>query len=123
KFKGNKPIGDLGVYLRNYLKDNNDVRIYVGTDSMVGRNCINYVIAIVLYKEGKGGHIIYARDIINFFNKKETKFNLQSRLLAEVERSLKVADYLEVELEGCFKRLNPNEKLVDIDLDLNPNFG
>ncbi len=128
---GGTQIPDLGEYLRNYVLENskdNSLKIYVGCDSAVGSINVNFITAIVLYKEGKGGHIVYCKDYesINSFydiNNPTGYSLLQGRLLKEVQYSLTVAEYIEVELNGFFKRLSPTDKICDIDLDLNPDFG
>lgn len=122
QFNGGGSVDNLGDYLREYVKTHPGVRIYVGCDSTVGRKCINYVIAVVLYMEGKGGHIIYARE--NELIGKENKYNLlQGRLIKEVGHSLAVAEIIEVELQDHLKPIEADGKICDIDLDLNPDFG
>ncbi len=115
-------VGELSQYLRAYIDEHPGVKIYVGCDSTVGKKCINFVIAIVLYIDGKGGHIIYARETQKIHSL--DKFSLlQKRLLKEVENSLKVADYIEENLKDHIQFVDIDEKICDIHLDLNPDFG
>jgi predicted RNase H-related nuclease YkuK (DUF458 family) len=133
KFKkfGGEFIDDLGEYLRDYLKQYPDVKIYVGSDSEPRtREYTPYAVAVCMYSEERkdGVHYIFAR----FFGDKAP--DIFTRMWKEVELAEAVADYLEEELEGCIERMSPEElvklgynsnqdKLVNIDLDVNSNPG
>lgn len=119
KFKNvdGKKVSNIGEYIINYLKKNEgeDIRIYVGTDSQPS-SCV-YVTVIVLYKEGKGGHLLYYKE------KLDTRKANTDRLFKELQMSYQIAEYLEVALDGMYQRIDPNKKLVDIDIDFNPEPG
>lgn len=137
---GDIQIDDVGQYLRDYLKnypqDRPQPSIYVGTDSTSKRGKVSYATVIALYDEFRkdGVHYIFKRD------REVGKLDVFSRMWREVEKSLEVAEYLEVELEGHLKRYtiedlmvmkNPaggywkvhQDKLVTIDVDINPLDG
>ena len=138
KFKkfGGEQIADVGKYIREYLKTYPQTSVYVGTDSVAKRGKVTYATVIALYDEIRkdGVHYIFKRD------KEVGKLDVFSRMWREVEKSLEVADYLEVELDGHLKRYtmedlmvmkNPTggyykvnqNKLVTIDIDISPTSG
>jgi len=133
---GGEEIPDVGEYLRAYLKKYPLTSVFVGTDSMSKRGKVSYATVIALYDEVRkdGVHYIFKRD------KEIGKLDIFSRMWREVEKSIEVAEHLEVELEGHIKRLdiedlmvmrNPaggyykvhQNKLVTIDIDINPTDG
>ena len=65
-----------------------------------------YAVVIVLYNQGKGGHVLYAKNIVPRI---QDRFN---RLWNEVEYSLQVANHLVN---------NGIQKPKFIDIDLNPD--
>lgn len=109
-------ITDLGKYCREYVRNNPTVRIYVGCDSKQFRKATVYAIVICFYHQGHGGHVIFKREYI-----KPKICSMFERLWQEVEYSRIAGEYLEKELSGVYRRINANEKLVDIDLDFNPS--
>lgn len=138
KFKkfGGSEIPDVGEHIRQYLKLYPQTSVYVGTDSKVKGGKISYATIIAMYDEVRkdGVHYIFKRD------SEPGKLDLFSRMWREVEKSVEVADYLEVELEGHLKRYsiedlmvlkNPaggyykmnQTKLVMIDVDINAEPG
>lgn len=117
---GGAYIDDLGEYVREYIKFHtptspNGMRIYVGCDSEHNKNKTRYATVVLIYHVGAGAHYIFKID-----NVQKAK-DMYSKLWGEVERAFEVGEYLEAELEGVYPRSSPIEKLVDIDLDLNPN--
>jgi uncharacterized protein len=112
---GGEVIFDLGQYVREYVLKHKEVKIYVGCDSEQYNNHTQYAVVVVLYHEGNGAHYIFRRE-----RTKKVK-EMFTRLWGEVERVLELADYLEKELDGVYKRENPLEKLVEIHIDLNPS--
>lgn len=135
KFKkfGGEEIANVGEYLREYLKKYPNTSVYVGTDSKARRGKVTYATCICLYDEIRkdGVHYIFKRDA------EIGKLDIFSRMWREVEKSVEVAEMLEVELEGHLKRYsiedlmvmrNPaggyykvnQNKLVGIDVDINP---
>jgi len=96
---------DLIPYVKDFLAENMDTTIYIGCDSQNER-FTTYATVIVLHNLGKGGHVLYAKEVLPKINDRFT------RLWNEVEYSLQVAEYLTA--HGIQK---PN----GIDLDLNPD--
>jgi len=156
KFKkfGGEIITDLGEYVREHIKEFPGETIYVGCDSDVRRNGrkVMYADIVAFYDHERkdGVHYIFDRELVPGFVVKFTKTgdktkdkaqyrkNLTSaifqRIWAEVERLEAIGEYLEVELEGHYKRMTPEEavakgyksnqtKLVDLDIDINPVAG
>lgn len=109
KFKtlyGN-PINDLISYIKDYLKNKNDVEILVGCDSQCYRNTKTvYGIVIALYTKGRGAHVLCTRESTPL------EKNTSIRLLNEVWKSIEVAEHL---------KNNGLPKPSWIDLDLNPD--
>lgn len=95
---------DLIPYVKDFLANNSDTTIFVGCDSQNERYT-TYATVIVLHNAGKGGHVLYAKDIVSKIPDRFT------RLWNEVEYSLQTATILS---ENGIK---PNY----IDLDLNPD--
>jgi uncharacterized protein len=116
---GGAIIADLGEYIREYIKEHgnslNGIRIYVGCDSEHNGNKTRYATVVLIYHIGAGAHFIFKNESVPKVK------DMYMKLWGEVERAFTLGEYLETELEGSYKRLVPNEKLVDIDLDLNPN--
>lgn len=100
-----KKINNLENYILNYLKENSDVELYIGTDSQrkKGRK-ITYISTICFRHPGKGVHIIHRKYIGKF-----TK-DLFAKLWKELEFSIEIAN----ELSDYVKR-----EEITIDLDLN----
>lgn len=138
KFKkfGGEEIANVGQYLREYLAKYPRTSIYVGTDSKSKKGGVVYATIIAMYDEIRkdGVHYIFKRE------REIGKLDIFSRMWREVEKSVEVAEYLEVELEGHLKRYDiedlmvmrnpaggvyrPNQnKLVAIDVDINPTLG
>lgn len=118
KIEGGGKIENLGEYIRNYLRvQKEEIRIYLGTDSQKIGKKYAYVTAIVFYKQGKGGHVVYHKEYV------KGRFQMMERLLKEVQMTYEIAEYLEVELNGYYKRIDDGQKLVDIDIDFNPDPG
>lgn len=113
---------------------------------------VMYADIIAFYDNEKhdGVHYIFNRELLDGFpvkinktgvaaeDKKAQRKALTSsifqRIWREVERLEEVGEYFEKELEGVYKRKSPEElvrlgygshqnKLVDIDIDINPNPG
>jgi predicted RNase H-related nuclease YkuK (DUF458 family) len=95
---------DLIPYVKDFLANNSDTTIYVGCDSQNERYT-TYAVVIVLHNPGKGGHVLYAKDIVNRIPDRFI------RLWNEVEYSLQTAVILSE------NGIDPNY----IDLDLNPD--
>ena len=109
KFFSGKEIENTEEYIRNYLKDNPNIEIIIGTDSQNKSNYTKYSTVIVLYTPGHGGHCIFKR----WKTPKEKIKNI--RLLKEVEESLNIANKL---VESGL----PKPKYIDIDINPNPKY-
>lgn len=102
----NRQVVDLQPYALDFLRENPDHRIYVGTDSQnMGRSTV-YATVIVFHNSGVGGHVLYSKQVVP---KIVDRFN---RLWKEVEFSIEAAE----QLKGL--GLPPVDS---IDLDLNPD--
>ena len=108
KFTGEK-LPNISDYIKNYIKENHDVELIIGTDSQNKGYNTTYSTVIVLYNPGHGGHCIFRR----WKTPKERV--RQVRLLKEVEESINLANEL-VE-NGC-----PKPKYIDLDINPNPKF-
>ena len=97
---------DLIPYVKEFLTTNENTNIYIGSDSQNARHTTSYAIVIVLHNPGKGGHVLYSKEVIP---KIHDKF---SRLQKEVEKSIETAEFL---------RVNDIQRPAYIDLDLNPD--
>ena len=97
---------DLVPYVSNFLRENEDTVLYVGCDSQNVRNETNYAIVVVLYNQGKGGHVLYSKLTMPKIEDRYIK------LWNEVEYSIETAELL---TNGGIKRPS------FIDLDLNPD--
>jgi len=111
KLFGGDKLNDVGLYIREYLNSNPNVKIFVGTDSsQPNKYHTTFVTVVALLKPTKGAHIIYKRE-----NTKKIKDTF-SRLWNEVEYSRVIADYIEETINN-----NNENKIVTIHLDLNPS--
>jgi hypothetical protein len=95
---------DVKEYVTDYIINNDDIKVYVGCDSQqIGRD-LKYATVIVLYHQGKGGHVLFKAERVPPI--KEVKM----KILGEVQRSIDVATYLQYE---C------GIKVETIDIDIN----
>jgi predicted RNase H-related nuclease YkuK (DUF458 family) len=102
-----KQIPNIVDYIKNYLKDRDDVELLIGADSQSFSNCITkYGIVIAMYSKGKGAHVVCTRETLPI------EWNTQTRLLNEVWKSIQVAEFL---------KENGLPKPTYIDVDLNPD--
>ena len=107
KITGEK-LENLIDYVKNYLQDNKDVEIIVGTDSQNKGRTTTYSTVVVLYTPGHGGHCIFKRW------KTPRERVRQVRLLKEVEESINIANEL--------KEAGLTIKYIDLDINPNPKF-
>lgn len=112
---GGEVIYDLGEYVRDYLIRHPDVKIFVGCDSEQFMKNTQYATVVVLRHPNNGAHYVFFREKV-----KKIK-DLYSRLWGEVERVLAMGEYLERELKDSYVKEDPNEKIAELHLDLNPN--
>lgn len=97
---------DVKEYVTDYLIENSGVSVYVGCDSQrASAGYLKYATVIVLYKQGKGGHVLFNAERV-----KPIK-DIKMRILGEVQRSIDVAQYLrdEVGIEVNSIELDINE--------------
>lgn len=104
-------IDDLREYVKNWLFEKPDSKIFVGCDSQVHGKSISYATSVCMYESGKGGHIITRLEKTNRAPSKSkvtkivTKKNVKGsglidveandyRLWQEVEKSVAIADEL-----------------------------
>jgi len=124
KFQNAECIGDLNdtiTYIENWLQQNMDGKIIVGTDSQKYNRSLSYVTVISLFypsinninKDGiksvsycKGAHLIYFKQKI-----KMRKISLWERLWHEVELTRIIS-------QEIFNKIN---KKIEVHLDLNPD--
>ena len=103
-------IASLAVYVDEYIKNSPiPVSVLVGTDSTQRGNSTVYATVVCLYKEGKGGHVIYTRERVPRI------VDLFMRLWQETQRSMEVIQYLQDELPDL------PTKQISVHFDLNPN--
>ena len=80
---------NLETYLGEYLSQNPEANIIIGCDSKNREDYTIYGLVIVLYKEKKGGHVLYAKERIPRVRDR------WSRLWREVELSVALANELQ----------------------------
>lgn len=111
--------GEIEVPILEYLeglldeeigKGNQDLRVCVGTDSQIKGNNFKFATVILLIVEGNGAMIMGKSE-------KEHKdhFSLNQRMLAEVKKSIDVADHIRAMLDD---KGVPLEVHVDINNDV-----
>ena len=104
------PVPDVIDYIRNYMVGRTDVDILIGCDSQnFGHKKSVYAVVVALYTHGKGGHVLYCREVLPI--EKTTSV----RLLAEVWKSIEVANFL---MEAGL----PKPVYIDIDLNNDSKF-
>ena len=96
----------LNEYLRDWLKDNVDHKIYVGCDSHNSGNKTTFAVAVVMHNPRKGGHVIYSKLILPRMSSR------YERLWKEVELSVETAQSM---IDHGI------QKPAYIDVDLNPD--
>jgi len=97
-------IPDVGLYVKQYVKENSEVEVYIGTDSADRRETI-YVTTIVFRHPGNGAHVIFRKE----YEKKSP--DLFTKLWREVEKTNEIAHHV--------RKYLPSEKILTVDLDLN----
>jgi predicted RNase H-related nuclease YkuK (DUF458 family) len=97
---------NLVPYIKDFLSKNRDTTIFIGSDSQNRKDRTIYAVVIVLHNSGKGGHVLYCKDIVPRISDRFI------RLWKEVEYSVSIAEYL---------TQNNIQKPNFIDIDLNPD--
>lgn len=97
---GGEFIPDIIVYLETFIKNNPNVTISVGCDSVQKKRKTLYAVTIMLYNVDfrNGAHVVFFRN-----NVLKIRDNFE-RLQKEVEILHEVADFLHNELEPFYKR-------------------
>lgn len=95
---------DVKEYVTDYIINNDDIRVLVGCDSQQFGRFLKYVTVIVLYHEGKGGHVLFKAERVP-----KTRA-IKEKILGEVNRSIELATYLKYEA---------GIEVDQIDLDIN----
>ena len=108
KFTGEK-LENISEYVNDYIQNNKNTEIIIGTDSQNRGRCTVYSTVIVLVNPGHGGHCIFRRW------KTDKERVRQVRLLKEVEESINIAN--ELTANGC-----PKPKYIDVDINPSPKF-
>ena len=96
----------LDEYIRDYLQKNPKAQIIIGCDSKNRDDETVYGLVVVLYKNKKGGHVLYGKERVPRVRDR------WSRLWKEVEYSVDMANQL---VQSGLP------KATFIDLDLNPD--
>jgi predicted RNase H-related nuclease YkuK (DUF458 family) len=95
---------DVKEYVTDYIINNDDIKVLVGCDSQQFGRSLKYATVIVLYHQGKGGHVLFRAERVNKTN------TIKEKILGEVNRSIEIATYLKYE---C------GIDVDQIDLDIN----
>lgn len=96
---------DMVAFVKNYLKEKPEIKLFIGCDSQNRGQFTHYALVVVLYTEGKGGKVIYCREKLPLIQDNFTK------LYKEIEYSLQVA--------GDLNDNGIDKTLLTIDLDYN----
>lgn len=98
---------DLVEYTNNYLEDNRDVEIAVGTDSQTEGKFTTFCTVVAFYHPGHGAHCIFRKWKTPRFK----QYEMDRRLMKEVEASIDVAQEIK---NNCW------DEPKYIDIDVNP---
>lgn len=115
KLSDSTPIENLKDYLTNWLIDNPEDQIMISCDSQNRGNETKYARVIVLYRKGKGGHVLYERK--NFERKLFGKASGKDfeKLYKEAELLNELADFL-------INDLGRKPDVIALDYNPDPNF-
>jgi predicted RNase H-related nuclease YkuK (DUF458 family) len=108
KLSNGEVVADYIQYVKDYLKENPNTEIWVGTDSQNIGMFTKYALVIVMHKNKKGGHVIYSK---MKYDRIKDRF---ARLWKEVELSANLANDL--------RNNNIDVKFVDLDLNPDPQY-
>ena len=126
---GDEVIEDIVEYIKDKVKEGDDVRVVVGCDSQQRRSYTLYALTIMLYDEirHRGAHIVFMK----IRTKKER--DIFTRLMNESLYSLDLANWLDSKLtDGIYlkPKFKTNEydgsyptRKVEIHVDVNPEYG
>lgn len=99
----------LNEYLRDWLKDNGDHKIYVGCDSHNSGNKTTFAVVVVMHNQRKGGHVIYSKLVLPRMSSR------YERLWKEVELSVETAQIM---IDHGIQRPD----YIDVDLNPDPRY-
>lgn len=107
KTLSDQKVTDIVSYISKVIKDDPNVRIYIGTDSQnqAGQTTMVTVIAF-RYSFNRGSHVIYKKE-----NIKPKMNQMIPRLLLEAEKTLEVASWLQENYTSL--------KLTAVEFDVN----
>ncbi|HOK35250.1 MAG TPA: ribonuclease H-like YkuK family protein [Candidatus Pacearchaeota archaeon] len=110
KMSFNQVVDNLVDFI---LKDPKEIyKLVVGTDSE-GKEYPEFVTAIVIHRQGKGGRFFYQK------SKTGKKYTLRTRIYEETMKSLILATKLREALEKKFQKKQPNNfKDLEIHTDI-----
>lgn len=130
KFKmfNGEEVDDIIEYIKNYVDNGDDVRVFVGCDSKQKRRVTTYSLVIVLYDEArnKGAHVVYMR-----LNTKKERV-IFNRMMNEAVYALKLSMWLDSKMKSFYiiPSFEPNDyddsvpyRRVEIHVDVNPFEG
>ena len=100
---------DVFKYVKDYTEKNPESQIMIGCDSQNRKDHTIYGLVLVLYRSGRGGHVLYRRTNVPRIRDR------WMRLWREVELSVELANLLSA-------RGIPKAKWIDIDLNPDPRF-
>jgi len=109
KILGSNQKVNVFDYVKSYMEQNPDAQIMIGCDSQNRGDNTIYGTVLVLYREAKGGHVLYNRNSIPRVRDR------WMRLWKEVEFSIEVA-------ESLVEKGLPKAKYIDIDLNPDPRY-
>jgi predicted RNase H-related nuclease YkuK (DUF458 family) len=103
---GDHSLVDLIPHVKTAIENNEDTKIYIGSDSQNEGGLTTYATVVVLHYGNRGANVLYHRERI------PKVVDTFTRLWDEVERSIEVAEYMQA---------NGLPKADFIDLDFNPD--
>ncbi len=107
KFKkfGGEFIPDIITYLEEFIKNQPNLTISVGCDSVQKKRKTLFAVTIMIYNQDikNGAHVVFFRE-----NQAKVRDNFE-RLSKEVTYVQQIAEFLETELSPFYKRTDLNE--------------
>jgi predicted RNase H-related nuclease YkuK (DUF458 family) len=109
---GKNQVIDLVPYIRKYLREKPDTKIWIGCDSQVFGARTKYAICVALHTN-RGGHLLYSKLSVP----RQDQF---SRLMKEVNYTIELGTEI---AEGLFLKRDENGRypFISLHLDLNPD--
>eukprot|EP00469_Lotharella_globosa_P008173 CAMPEP_0167774104 /NCGR_PEP_ID=MMETSP0111_2-20121227/1809_1 /TAXON_ID=91324 /ORGANISM="Lotharella globosa, Strain CCCM811" /LENGTH=208 /DNA_ID=CAMNT_0007663853 /DNA_START=40 /DNA_END=666 /DNA_ORIENTATION=+ len=103
-------VRDISSYVKSWLNTNPSGEIHIGADSKSVNGIIVFAVAVCLYKEHCGGHVVYKKVKVPFQGSARDLVHV--RLLEECSQALEVADTIDKSIEG--------EKPITVHIDCSP---